>query len=139
MFRQAARAIVIHDDKVLLMYREKNGKSYYSIPGGKVEGSEDLEQTVEREINEETSIKVRVEKLLGSFEDEKKGKAQHIFLCSYIEGSPSLKSDSVERGMMNENPNNLFKPEWVPTSKIPELTIKPTVCADFFKNFIVNY
>ena len=52
-------AIIIHDGKILLEKRGNDpGKGKWSIPGGKVELGESVEQTVIREVKEETGLEV---------------------------------------------------------------------------------
>ncbi len=48
----AARAVVIHQEKVLLLYLKKN--EVYNLPGGGLEKGETLDQCVLRELKEET-------------------------------------------------------------------------------------
>ena len=55
--RHACRGIIVNDGKVLLSYESKNDK--YMIPGGGVEGDESYAECCERELLEETGIKVR--------------------------------------------------------------------------------
>lgn len=135
MKKQAARGIVIKDGKVLLIYRENKGRIYYTIPGGKVEENETLEQTVVREMLEETCITVEPVKLMESCEDTYSNKIQHIFLCKYIDGVVKL-GDSVEMAKMKKNSDNYYEPMWVTLGKIESLDIKPDSAANFFRNFI---
>ena len=57
MKRVSARAIIIENNKLLVMFRRtiKDGivKEYYALLGGGVEGNETLEETVKREMMEE--------------------------------------------------------------------------------------
>ena len=55
--RHACRGIVVKDGKVLLSYETKYNK--YMIPGGGVEEGENYAECCERELLEETGIKVR--------------------------------------------------------------------------------
>ncbi len=138
MDSQAARGLVLHNNNILLMYREKKGKKYYAIPGGKAENGESLEDAVVRELFEETSIHVEIDKHLGAFVDKDKNKTQHLYLCKYVKGKPELRVDSVEQGFMNEDITNYFRPEWVDVDKLDSLTIKPFVIADFFKKTVLQ-
>ena len=59
-----AVAILIKNDEILLIYR-KNEKEYFVFPGGGVEERETIEQAVIRELMEETTIEVKINKLLN--------------------------------------------------------------------------
>ena len=131
----SARGIVIHNNKVLLIYREKNGQVYYSIPGGKTEENETLEQTVLREVLEETCIEVTVDKLIGEYKGSEKDKIQYIYLCNYVKGEPKL-GDSVEREAMAKDPTNYYNPLWVDINEALELTIKPSYAESAFKDVL---
>lgn len=138
MKRVSARAIILQNNKVLLIYREKGGESYYSIPGGKNELNETLEATVIREVLEETCIYVKPLKFLGKFEHTDKKKEQNLFLCEYLNGTPKL-GDSVEMAKMSKDPTNYYRPEWVDMSLIFDLKIRPDPCELFFKNYIKQH
>jgi 8-oxo-dGTP diphosphatase len=56
--RQRPTAIIIKDDKVLLMKRERENQIYFVFPGGHVEDDETPEQTLEREIKEELNFDI---------------------------------------------------------------------------------
>ena len=115
--RHTARAIVVHDGQLLLMERWRDDLHYFSIPGGGIEQDEAPEDTVVREILEETTIIVEVEELaLEMHHDERVHK---IFLCKYIAGTPELPHDSEEA--LNMTPNNRFKPCWVPIEEVRSL------------------
>ena len=66
--RITARAIVIKNDKILLMYT--NRYEDYSLPGGGVDEGESIEQGLIRELNEETGAQqIRVIKPFGLYEE----------------------------------------------------------------------
>ncbi|MBQ8298556.1 MAG: NUDIX domain-containing protein [Clostridia bacterium] len=56
--RKAVRCYLIKDEKILVVkYKnDNNKKDFYDIPGGKIEEGETPEQTVIREMNEETGV-----------------------------------------------------------------------------------
>lgn len=84
-----AVGIVIKGEQILLlMWRKSGTKEYWTFPGGGVEGNETIEECVMRELHEETSIKIRIKKLLyrqtylqddGTFMSE-----QFFYLCGYV-------------------------------------------------------
>jgi ADP-ribose pyrophosphatase YjhB (NUDIX family) len=65
-FRLAAYAVCVADGRVLLArHVPSNGESHWTLPGGKVEHSEDPFDAVIREVAEETGCDAMVERLLG--------------------------------------------------------------------------
>ena len=134
--RHTARGIVIHEGKLLLIERWRGKMHYFSIPGGGIEEGEVPEETVVREIAEETSCVVTVERPLYSFITEV-GSQHHIFLCSYQSGVPHLPETSPE--FLHSKPNNKFAPTWLDLAELPNapfLIWKPI--ADRLKKDLAN-
>ena len=57
-YREAVRAVIIKEEKILLIYSEKNGD--YKLPGGGVEEGETYEEALIREVEEEAGYRVLV-------------------------------------------------------------------------------
>ena len=55
-FRPAAYALIVRDNKMLLISTKTTGKWFF--PGGKVELGESLEETLSREVHEETGVTI---------------------------------------------------------------------------------
>jgi len=125
-------ALVSKDNKVLMIFRRKNGSEYHVLPGGHVEEGETDEYATIRELFEETTIIAEVEEKLISFKDANK-RTHHIFLCKYISGVPKLAGNSIEVERASEN--NYYNPMWVDTKEIKNLSIWP----DETKNFLIEY
>ncbi|HSX42591.1 MAG TPA: NUDIX domain-containing protein [Candidatus Saccharimonadales bacterium] len=114
MPRVSARGIIIRDDELLLIERWRDGLHYFSVPGGGIEAGETPEQTVVRELAEETGCVVRpVRKLY--FLTLADGNQSHIFLCNYVSGEAHLPPDAPEA---QARPDNKFLPRWVPLSDL---------------------
>lgn len=98
--RHACRGIVINDGKVLLSYESNNEK--YLIPGGGVEEGENYVECCEREILEETGMKVKaVEEYLEIEEFFLDWRfINHYFVCELIEdtGAQNLTEFEKEAG-----------------------------------------
>jgi 8-oxo-dGTP diphosphatase len=77
---EAVGAIVVRrDGRVLLVRRGRAPRlGTWTIPGGKVEPGESLEAAVVREVREETSLDVRVERFLETY-DLDDPEANHAF------------------------------------------------------------
>lgn len=136
MQRIRATALVVKDEKVLLMHRFKNEEEYWVLPGGSVEEEEDIQTAVLRELKEETSIEARVKQKL--VELELPSKERHaIYLCEYISGEPLLGKESVETG--RSGVNNSYSPEWVNIDKLPTLVLYPKEIKEFLlTNILTN-
>lgn len=74
----SCRGIIIRDNKLVVMQREKKGRKYCTFPGGHVEKNETNEECVVRELMEEFGIVVKPKRLIYGF----KGKTEtQVFLC----------------------------------------------------------
>jgi len=138
MRRIRAVAIIVNNEKVLLMHRINNGKEYHVFPGGGVENGETVEQAVLREVQEETSLKVKIEKLLYHhiYDDDTK---QFFYFCRYVSGEPEL-GDGNEARDMKESNANFYNPIWYEIKGLPQLLLYPLEIRDWFiedtkKNF----
>jgi 8-oxo-dGTP diphosphatase len=104
-----ARGIIVHGTDILLIERFRDGMHYFSIPGGHVEANETTEQTVVREVLEETTISSVVEYPIFELRD---ATARHvIYLCKYIDGVPTLPPDAEET--IRTLQKNIYVPKWV--------------------------
>jgi 8-oxo-dGTP diphosphatase len=118
--RHAARAIVIKDDRLLVIHRNKYGTEYYTLPGGGIDAGETAEQAVLRELAEETGVSVTLERLVYIENPGTQFGQQAIFLCTYITGTPALHPDS-EEAKANTQGRNTYVPQWLPLSDLPHV------------------
>jgi len=112
----------LEDDELLLIRRGNPPfQGYWSVPGGKVNWGEPLEDALKREIREELQVEVEVEKLAGIVESiiEENGEVKYHYIlidyfCRISSGSPKASSDAVEV-------------RWVPLSEIQRLEVTPSL------------
>jgi 8-oxo-dGTP pyrophosphatase MutT (NUDIX family) len=81
---------VMRDDHILLIQHRHHadGRSYWLLPGGGMEGDETPEACVQREVREETNLQVEVIRQVLDDPDMPGGTYQrlHTYLCHVIDG-----------------------------------------------------
>lgn len=117
--RRAARAIVIKDNQLLVMHRNKFGTEYDTLPGGNIELGETPEQAVLRELQEETNVSTSSPRLVFVEEAGDPYGTQYIYLLDYQSGEPQLTPGS-EEDHINKLGQNLYEPKWVPLTELPD-------------------
>ena len=115
--RKAARAIVIKDNKLLVMHREKFGNSYDTLPGGNVRGHETPIDALNRELSEEVQLQLANPRLVFIEHSGHPWGDQYHFLCDYVSGEPRIQEGS-EEDILNRMGNNLHQPAWVPLDQL---------------------
>ena len=128
MKRIRAVAILIKNNKVLLIHR-KNEKEYFVFPGGGVENGETVEQAVVRELKEETTINVKIDRLLYHHIYDNDTEL-FFFLCDYISGEAKLADDSPEKEEMLEG-KEFFNPVWVEIKELRNSLLYPLEIRDW--------
>jgi len=132
---ERAAAFIIKDASVLLMYRKKNGREYYCIPGGMVEHGETPDEAARREVKEETNLDVKTEKILLTFErkiyddgevalyHEKSGGLvrEYFFLAEDIVGKEKLGGPELER----QSERNFYQLQWISLADIDKIKLLP--------------
>lgn len=109
----AARAIIIKDDKLLLMHRNKYGNQYYTLVGGRLNEGESPEQGLVREVKEETGLDITVARLAFIENHPEPYNQQYIFLCAVAPHQDVALQDTSEEAFMNRFEANIHKPTWV--------------------------
>lgn len=101
--RIAAGAIIIQEDKILLVrYKHRNDKSYLVGPGGAVHSDEEsITQALKREVKEETGLEINPFKLLF-IEDLVSSRNRHAkiwFLCNIVGGQVKKTQGAFDEGI----------------------------------------
>lgn len=120
--RVAVGAVVFKENRVLLVRRgQPPAEDLWAIPGGSVEIGETLQQAAEREIWEETGIRIRAAKPVYTFDvierDESQGIRFHYVIidlsADYVSGELAAGDDAVEA-------------RWVSAEEIKTLVVNKT-------------
>lgn len=116
--RKASRAIIVHNDHLLVMHRNKFGQEYDTLPGGNIEIGESAEQAVYREVLEETMVMFTNPKLVFIEHAGDPYGDQYVFLCEYQSGEPKLHPHAEEQ-KINQLGKNLYQPQWLAIADLP--------------------
>ena len=89
---------VIFDAQPRVLLSHRTDRDMWNLPGGRVEPDESPWQAVVREVEEETGLQVKVERLLGVYSVPSKQDLVFNFLCSLTGGAPqpTLEADQHE-------------------------------------------
>ncbi|WP_338550276.1 NUDIX hydrolase [Roseovarius phycicola] len=90
--RLATRAVIVHDERLLLVNAYPDGQSdLWCAPGGGAEPGASLPDNLTREVHEETGLRIKVGPpcLINEFHDPKRGfhQVDLFFRCQIIEGT----------------------------------------------------
>jgi ADP-ribose pyrophosphatase YjhB (NUDIX family) len=90
------------DGRVLLVRVASRG---WEMPGGRVEEGEDLVGAVVREVEEESSVRVEVRRLIAVYSKlSAPSMALHLFACAHVGGEPRAREAEVpEAGWFAED------------------------------------
>ncbi|MBI4630151.1 MAG: NUDIX hydrolase [Chloroflexi bacterium] len=130
-FKYRIVGIALHDGRTLLHQLE--GDTYWSFPGGNGEFFEESAETLRREMMEEISQEVRVERLLYVIENffELEGYHYHelgfYYLVSFPDDAPVLKHTLPFHGVEQfefEEPKRLIF-QWFPIEQLKKMVMYP--------------
>ncbi|MCB9421229.1 MAG: NUDIX domain-containing protein [Ardenticatenaceae bacterium] len=109
--------VIVRDEKILLIDRQRNGRSYYVIPGGGVEPGESLAQAAIREAREELSLDVELGPLLYTrpWDDGRFQQMEFVFLVSGYTGQPALLDPEI---LAKQTTNNVYVLKWLPVTEL---------------------
>lgn len=118
--KRAVRAIVIKDDALLVMHRNKFGHQYYTLVGGGVDMGETPEQSLYREVREETGLTIANPRLVYLEDAGDLYGVQCVFLCDYQSGELAMSPDADE-AHISALGQNIYTPMWLPLKDLPDV------------------
>lgn len=123
--RIAARAIIVHDDRLLLVNAYRGRGDLWCAPGGGAEPHSSLPDNLAREVFEETGLTVTVGApcLINEFHDPKGSfhQVEVFFRCTLVAGEldPAWKDPEAI----------VFLRRWVSRAQMDAMTVRPKALA----------
>jgi 8-oxo-dGTP diphosphatase len=115
-----ASAVVTRDEEILLIRHSRGGRSYWVLPGGHPHANEVVSAAVQREVLEETGLRVETGPVLFVWEgiapDEQRRIAEIVFLAELVDRHAEPRSESA-----------LETPAFHPLDALTSLSLYPPV------------
>ena len=126
--RISAGGILIQDNKVLLVHHfRENEYDFWVMPGGGMKGEEGIFRCAEREVGEETGLKVRAEKIayIEELIDEGHYVCKAWVVCRLVSGALSTAGRDVDEGYLQGA-------EFFSKAEVQNMVVYPTILKDTF-------
>ncbi|MGH9894387.1 MAG: NUDIX hydrolase [bacterium] len=91
-----AAAIIVNDNGGVLLVKHTYGHLNWELPGGTAEAGESPDETVLREVREETGLDVAVLHLTGYYHDAGADFLHFVFRCEVRDGEATPRPDLAE-------------------------------------------
>jgi 8-oxo-dGTP diphosphatase len=116
-----AAIVLLQDDKIALIERQRAGLHYFTFPGGHVESGETPEQAAVREAGEELGLEVSIQRLLAEiwWHDL----PQYYYLVEAVGGQ-----FGTGKGEEMQHPRpkkGTYRPIWMPVEDLLNLPVLP--------------
>ncbi len=128
---QRVRAIIIRQNKILLIKRVKPNETYWVIPGGGIEKGETKEQALIREIKEELGLDIKPKELFLKRKSDKSGMegiTEYFFTADIVGGK--LGSGKGPEYEPNSSYQGKYELEWVDIFDLSKIDLKPQEVKD---------
>lgn len=142
--KNAAKAIIIENEKLLAIKKKNDQGAFYVLPGGGQELEESLSDALIRECREELGVEIIVGRLVcvrdyiaknhpaTGFEKKRPHKVDFFF-------SAQMKKKNLQVFSPVEPDSEQVAIEWIPIAKIEEFNVFPQVLRKIIKsNFLLN-
>ncbi len=116
----AVKAIIMRDNRVLILKAEDNGILWTDLPGGRMEYGESPTEALKREVREETTLDIEVGDILGAWWFFRSLDGSQVICITYL-------CDSVGEVDITCNPadEDVCSYEWVDIDDLDSLKNLP--------------
>jgi ADP-ribose pyrophosphatase YjhB (NUDIX family) len=121
---KAARAIIIENNQILVMHRDKEGSKYFTLVGGRLNEGENTEQALTREVMEETGMQIVEARLVYFEEHAAPYNEQYIYLCKVAPHEQVAIQSTSEESYMNRIGINTHMPLWADINSFARLPFR---------------
>ena len=115
--------MLVRGKKILLVRHRKHNRTYWVLPGGRVEYGETIEQTAKREMKEETNLNIKLNKLVFVDETITENKHRHVINLYFTAKALSGKLKVAKGKVLQEA--KFFSPK-----EVKDLVILPHIKED---------
>jgi len=126
---KSSKAIIVKNDRILLVNKKQGNRGYYLLPGGDLNKSENPDEALVREIKRETNLDVVSFKKFTEIEDDNRY-CYYYFVDRYI-GEIKIGTQNV----LSKSIINQHELEWIKNKDLRKINLKPIQ----IKERLVNY
>lgn len=123
--------VLLKENTVALIERHRQGRHYFTFPGGHVEAGETPEQAALREAEEELGLRVAIKRLLAIVWWQ--GFPQYYYL---VEASSGIFGTGRGEEVLRPHPEKgSYTPVWMPVEELVRQPVLPRQMAEFVATY----
>lgn len=130
--RIRAAGILVKDGQILLVRHEKNGKSYWLLPGGGVDFGESVEEALVREFREEVGLPIKAGKLVLVHDSIPPNRHRQVLNLYFVV--------TADHYNIKVTPDAVLRDAaFYPLSEFPNMTVNPDVKREILEGLKNNW
>ena len=118
--RVRVAAAIVQDGSLLLVRHQKDGQTYWLLPGGGVDYGERLDEALIREVHEETGLTIRVDRVLFLSDSIPPDRHRHMVQVTFA-------AEVTGGTMVLGNDPRLAECRFVPFADLPTIILYPNM------------